>query len=151
MFEALNPHEQPLDHGSRVRHTHLFGCTPHVWLFLVKDPLHQQLVQNLINVPHPRPPVPHPSSSLHLGKPDEVPEVEVVSLIMIPAFSLAVHPLDQGISSSVRTCIHGHAVGRAGIHHPRHTGSGALAVATRHVVALEVVAWHDELGGWVCW
>ena len=29
----------------------------------------------------------------------------------------------------------------------RHTGYDVLAVATRHVVAVEVVAWHDELGG----
>ena len=33
----------------------------------------------------------------------------------------------------------------------RHTGDGALAVATRHVVAVEVIVWHNELGEWKCW
>ena len=151
MFKALNPREQPLDHGSRVHHTHLFGCTPHVWLFPVKDPLHQQLVQNSIDVPHPCSPVPHLSSSLHLGKPDEVLEVEVVHLVMIPVFSLAIHPLDQGISSGVRMRVHGCAIGRARVCHPGHMSDGALAVATRHIVVVEVVTWHDELVGWECW
>ena len=79
MFEALNSHEQPLDHGSRVCHTHLFSCTPHVWLFPIKDPLHQQLVQNPIDVPHPCSPVPHPLHCLHPSKPYEVTKMEVIA------------------------------------------------------------------------
>ena len=151
MFEALDLHEQPLDHGSRMRNTHLFGCTPHVGLFPIKDPLHQQLVQNAANVPHPCHPVLHPASTLHPGKPDEIAEVEVVGLVVIPVFPLAVDPLNQGVGSGVGTSIHDRTVGQAGVCHPGHTGDGALAVATRHVVAVEVVAWHDELGGWECW
>ena len=87
------------------------AALPHIWLFPVKDPLHQQPVQNSIDVPHPCPPVPHMPSHLHPGKPDEVPQVEVISLIVIPVFSLAIHPLDQGIGSGVWTCVHGRAIG----------------------------------------
>ena len=151
MFEALNPHGQPLDHGSQVRHTHLFGCTPHVWLLPVEYPLHQQLVQNSIDVPHPCPLVPHPSSSLHLGKPDEVTEVEVISLVVVPVLPLLVDPLDQRVGSGIRTGIHGRTAGRMSICHTRHMGDGTLAIATGHIVAVEVVAWHDELVGWECW
>ena len=64
---------------------------------------------------------------------------------MVPVFSLPIDPLDQGVSSGVWTCIHGCAVGRAGVHHLRHACDGALAIATGHVVAVEVVAWHEEL------
>ena len=32
-------------------------------------------------------------------------------MIMVPVFSLAVHPLDQGVSSGIWMCIHGRAVG----------------------------------------
>ena len=39
------------------------------------------------------------------------------------------------------------AVGPARVCHPGHMGDGPLAVATRHIVAVEVVMWHDELGG----
>ena len=145
MFKALNPHKKPLDHGSRVCHTHLFGSTSHVGLLLVKHTLNQQLVQDLVNIPHLCSPIPHPSSSLHPGKPDEVTKVEVISLVMIPVLSLLVDPLDQRVGSGVRTCIHGHAVGQASICHTRHTGDGVLAIATRHIVAVEVVARHDEL------
>ena len=110
MFKALDPHEQPLNHGCRVCHTHLLGRTPHVGLLPIKDPLHQQPVQDSVNVPYSSPPVPHPPSRLHLGKPDEVPEMEVVGLVMVPVFSLAIHPLDQGVSSGIWTCVHGRAV-----------------------------------------
>ena len=134
MLEAFYPHEQPLDHGCRMHHAHFLGGTPHVGLFPVKDSLHQQPVQDSVNVPYPSPSVPHPSCSLHLSKPDEVPEVEVVSLVMIPVLPLSVHPLDQGVSSRIWMCIHGRAVGRARICHPGHTSNGALAIATRHVV-----------------
>ena len=151
MFEALDPHEQPLNHSCRVRHTHLFGCTPHVWLLSVKDPLYQQPVQNSVDVPHPCSPVLHLASSLHPGKPDEIVEVEVISLVMVPVFPLAIHPLNQRVCSSVWASVHGCAIGRVSICHTRHTGDGALAMATRHVVAVEVVVWHNELGGWKCW
>ena len=127
-------------------HAHLFHCT-HVWLLPVEYPLHQQSVQNPVNVPYSSSPVPHSLSRLHPGEPDEVPEVEVISLVMVPVISLAVHPLDQGVSSRIWTCVHGRAVGQARVCHPGHTSNGALAVATRHMVAVEVVAWHDELGG----
>src|ERR1700743_3919499 len=101
MLKGLDPHEKPLDHGCRVCHTHLLGRTPHIGLLPVKDPLYQQLVQNSVDVPHSCSPVSHPASSLHLGEPDEVTEMEVVSLIMIPILSLAVHPLDQGVSCGI--------------------------------------------------
>ena len=151
MLEAFYPHEQPLDHGCRMRHAHFLGGTPHVGLFPVKDSLHQQPVQNPVDVPYPCSPVSHPASSLHPGKPDEVVEVEVVSLVIVPVFSLAVNPLNQGVCSGVRASIHGRAVGQASVRHTRHTGDGALAVATRHVVVVEVIARHNELGGWKCW
>ena len=130
-----------------MRHAHFLGSTPHVGLFPVKDSLHQQPVQDSVNVPYSSPPVPHPPSRLHLGEPDEIPEMEVVSLVMVPVFSLAIHPLDQGVSSHIWTCIHGRTVGQARVCHPGHMSDGALAVATRHIVAVEVVMWHDELGG----
>ena len=91
--------------------------------------------------------VPLSVGHLHLSKPDEVTKMEVVSLVMVPVFSLAVHPLDQGVSSRIWTCVHGRAVGQARVCHPGHTSNGALAIATRHVVVVEVVVWHDELGG----
>ena len=90
--------------------------------------------------------VPHPLSSLHPGKPDEVTKVEVIGLIVVPVFSLLVDPLDQGISSGIGTCIHGCAVGRAGVCHPGHVRDGALAIATRHIVAVEIVMSDDKLG-----
>ena len=43
--------------------------------------------------------------------------------------------------------IHGRAIGRAGVCHPGHASDGALAITTRHIVAVEVVARHDELAG----
>ena len=134
-----------------MRHAHFLRSTPHVRLFSVEDPLHHQSIQDPVNVPDTSPPVPHPPRCLHPGKPDEVPEVEVVSLVMVPVFSLAVHPLNQGVCCGVGASIHGRAVGRASVCHTRHTSDGALAVATRHVVTVEVVVWHNELGGWKCW
>ena len=74
-------------------------------------------------------------------------EVEVISLVMVPVLPLLVDPLDQRVSSGVRTGIHGHTVGRTSICHMRHTGDDVLAIATGHVVAVEVVVWHDELVG----
>ena len=144
MLKAFYPHEQPLDHGCRMRHAHFLGGTPHVGLFPIKDSLHQQLVQDSVNVPYSSPPVPHSPSRLHPGEPDEVPEMEIVGLIMIPILPLSVHPLDQGVRSRIWTCVHGRAVGRMRVCHPGHTGDGALAVATRHVVAVKVVTRHDE-------
>ena len=135
MFKALDPHEKPLDHGCRVCHTHLLSRTPHVGLLPVEYSLHQQPVQDPIDIPHPRSPVSHPASSLHPGEPDKVTEVEVVSLIMVPVFSLAINPLNQRVRSGVGASVHGRAVGRASVCHMRHTGDGALAVATRHVVS----------------
>ena len=70
---------------------------------------------------------------------------------MIPVLPLLVDPLDQGVSSGIQTCIHGRAIGQVRVCHPGHTSDGALAIATRHVVVVEVVTWHDELGGWECW
>ena len=93
-----------------MRHTHLLSCTPHVGLFPIKDPLYQQPVQNAIDVPHPRPLVSHPASSLHPGKPDEITEMEVVSLVVVPILSLLVNPLDQRVGSGVWASIHGCAV-----------------------------------------
>ena len=110
MFKALDPHKKPLDHGGRVCHTHLLGRTPHVRLLPIKDPLHQQPVQNSVNVPHPRSSISHPASSLHPGKPDEIAE-EVVSLVVIPVFPLAVHPLNQRVCSGIWASIHGRTVG----------------------------------------
>ena len=104
-----------------------------------------------LDVPHPCSPVPHPSSSLHSGKPNKVTEVEVISLFMVPVLSLLVNPLDQGVSSGIQTCIHGCAVGQPGVCHLRHASYGTLAITTRHIVAVEIVMWHDELGGWKCW
>ena len=78
-------------------------------------------------------------------------EVEVVGLIMIPILPLLVNPLDQGVSSSIGTCIHGCAVGQMRICHPGHASDGVLAIATRHIVVVEIVTWHDELGGWKRW
>ena len=94
-----------------VCHTHFLGRTPHVGLLPIKDPLYQQPVQDLVNVPHPCSPVSHSASSLHPSKPDEIAEVEVVSLIMVPVFPLAVDPLDQGVCSGVWASIHGCTVG----------------------------------------
>ena len=111
MFKALDPHKKPLDHGHRVCHTHLLGSTPHIGLLPIKYPLDQQSVQDSINVPHPSPQVSHPASSLHPGKPDEITEVEIISLIVVPVFPLAIHPLDQGVCSGVRMSVHGHTVG----------------------------------------
>ena len=111
MFKALNPHEEPLNHGHRVCHTHFLGRTPHVGLLPVKYPLHQQPVQDSVNVPYLSPPVSHLPSRLHPGKPDEVPEVEVISLIMVPVFPLTIHPLDQGVCSGVQVSVHGCTVG----------------------------------------
>ena len=69
---------------------------------------------------------------------------------MVPVFPLSVNPLDQGVSSGVWTCVHGCAVGQASVCHPGHTCDGALAIATWHIVAVEIVTWHDELVGWEC-
>ena len=110
----------------------------------IKDPLNQQPVQNSVNVPHPRSSISHPVSSLHPDKPDEIAEVEVVSLVVIPVFPLAVHPLNQRVCSGIWASIHGCAVGRVSVCHTRHTSDGALAVATWHVVAVKVVMRHDE-------
>ena len=43
--------------------------------------------------------------------------------------------------------VHGRAVGRARVCHSGHTSNGALAIATRHIVVVEVVVRHDKLGG----
>ena len=101
MLEAFYPHKQPLDHGCRMRHAHFLSGTPHVGLFPVKDSLHQQPVQDSVNVPYSSPPVPHPPSRLHPGEPDEVPEMEIIGLVMVPVFPLAINPLDQGVSGSI--------------------------------------------------
>ena len=146
MLEAFYPHEQPLDHGCRMHHAHFLGGTPHVGLFPVKDSLHQQPIQDSVNIPYSSPPVPHPPSHLHPGEPDEVPEMEVAGLVVVQVFPLAINPLDQGVSGSIRACVHGHAVGRASICHPGHTSDCALAIPTRHVVVVEVVTWHDGIG-----
>ena len=84
-------------------------------------------------------------SSLHLGKPDEVTKVEVVSLVVVPVLSLLVNPLDERVSGGIGTCRHGCAVGQVGIRHPGHVSYGALPIATRHIVAVEVVTRCDEL------
>ena len=55
------------------------------------------------------------------------------------------------VSNGVGMCIHGRAVGQTGVCHPGHTSDGALAIATRHIVAVEIVVRHDELGEWGCW
>src|ERR1700743_1612314 len=134
-----------------MRHAHLLGGTPHVGLFPVKDALHQQPVKDSVNVPYTSPSIPHPPRRLHPREPYEVPEVEVIGLVVIPVFTLSIDPLNQRVCSSVRASVHGRAVGRTSVCHTRHTGDGALAVATRHVVAVEVVARHAELRGWRCW
>ena len=72
--------------------------------------------------------------------------MEVVSLVMVPVLSLLVDPLDQGVSGGIRTSVHGCAVGQLGVCHLRHASDGALAIATRHIVAVEIVTRHDELG-----
>ena len=80
-----------------VCHTHFLGRTPHVELLPIKYPLHQQPIQDSVNVPYSSPPVPHPPSCLHPGEPDEVPEMEIVGLVVVPVFPLAVRAtaLDQ--------------------------------------------------------
>ena len=47
-------------------------------------------------------------------------------------------------------CIHGRAVGSVGICHAEHASDGVLAIATRKVVAVEVIMGHDELVRWEC-
>ena len=64
---------------------------------------------------------------------------------MVPVLSLLVDPLNQGVGSGIGTGIHGHAVGQVGVCHPRHVSDGALAIATRHIVAVKVIARHEEL------
>ena len=70
---------------------------------------------------------------------------------MIPVLSLLVDPLDQRVSGGIGKCIHGCAVGQVGIHHVEHASDGALAIATRHIVVVEVIMRHDELVSWECW
>ena len=130
-----------------MHHVHLLGSAPHVGLLSVKHSLHHQSVQDLVNVSHLSPPVPHPPSHLHLGKPDEVPKVEVIGLVVVPVLPLLANPLDQRVSTGVGVCIHGCAVGRVGTCHPGHARDGVLAIATRHIVVVKIIARHDELGG----
>ena len=66
---------------------------------------------------------------------------------MISVLPLLVNPRDQRVSSGIRMCIHGHAVGRTGVRHPGHVCDGVLAITTGHIVAVEVVTRHDELEG----
>ena len=58
---------------------------------------------------------------------------------------LLVDPLDQRVSSGIRSGIHGCTVDRASICHTRHMCDDVLVIATRHIVVVEIVAWHDEL------
>ena len=70
---------------------------------------------------------------------------------MIPVLSLLVDPLDQRVSGGIGMCVHGRAAGQARIRHLGHVSDGALAIATRYVVVVEVIMRHDELVRWECW
>ena len=59
----------------------------------------------------------HTTSSLHVGKPDEVVEVEIVSTITIPPISSLINPLDQEMGSGVGMRVHMQAVGSASMSH----------------------------------
>src|ERR1700743_725499 len=80
--------------------------------------------------------------SLHTSKPNKVAQVEIISTVAIPPVPSFINPLDQGMSSRVRTGVHTRTVGSTCMGHTRHSGYGVAAEGPGDKITRSIVTRH---------
>src|ERR1700743_3488129 len=128
-----------------MRHTEFLYGVGNIGFYTIEGSFLQQPLKHWIPPSWLPPTDGHATGSLHMSKPNKVAQVEVVGTIAVPPIPSFINPLNQGMSSRVRTGVHTRAVGSRSVGHTGHPRYGVTAEGPRDEVTRSVVTRHCKV------